>query len=92
MSSKPPLLATSILLSLAAATPTTQPTSAQWCEIVRPSSSTAVSVSRAALDVPTVSLNCARITVAAKTGSVGASVVCGTPDTEWRAHHNQITA
>ncbi|KAJ6486717.1 hydrophobin 2 [Mycena sanguinolenta] len=87
------LFATSVLITLAAATPwngppVTTPTSDQCCNSVVPSTSTAASAVAAllgldltGLDVP-VGLSCSPITVGGNNcGST--SVVCDAPEKEW---------
>ncbi|KAJ7149706.1 hydrophobin 2 [Mycena filopes] len=94
MFSKLSIIVTSVLITLAAATPTgtppppvTPPTSDQCCNSVVPSSSAAASAVAAlfgldltGLDVP-VGLSCSPITVGNNCGST--TVVCDAPDKEW---------
>ncbi|KAJ6486710.1 hydrophobin 2 [Mycena sanguinolenta] len=86
------LFATSVLITLAAATPwngppVTTPTSNQCCNSVVPSTSTAASAVAAllgldltGLDVP-VGLSCSPITVGNNCGTT--SVTCDAPEEEW---------
>ncbi|KAJ7501512.1 hydrophobin [Mycena galericulata] len=93
MFSKLSIVATSVLITLAAATPwttppVTPPTSDQCCDsVVSPSSSAASAVaatlglSLTGLDVP-VGLSCSPITVIGD-DCAGTTVTCDAPEVEW---------
>ncbi|KAJ7457557.1 hydrophobin 2 [Mycena galericulata] len=93
MFSKLSVVATSVLITLAAATPwttppVTPPTSNQCCNSVESSSSSVVSTVAAllgldlsGLDVP-IGLSCSPITVLGNNCG-GTTVVCDSPDQEW---------